>query len=454
MKLGRVLVPLLALVSSCVCFAQDNRPAPDPTQRAVTQAMRDGRITDAEKLLTDAIHELEQSDPHNPRLARYLKSLSQVMFQQGRSADAIALIKRAYEIDRNAYGPSDLRNTNDLTLLASSAQVAGNNSEAERLLNEALEIVRTHTADLDSQMNASLAAAVLGGLTALYIDEHRWAEAEPLLREETKLCDYFEEPYRSGYARCGSLPERLAEVYIGEGRTVDAEKVPRDADSPRELDALNKTAEKYEKDGLYPSAEETYNRAIAMAEKMEADPQNRYGGLVVTEMNSLGQLFEKEGFKDRAERSYASALEVNEKQSGPDPDHPGFAQSLDPHYLVNLYRTEGRLRDAEPILQRVLETQVRSLGERHRMVVQTLTTFAGIYEEEGKTNEDKYSQALALYKRALEIQEMNLGPQDPELLVLLGKYADLLVKLHDDAEAAGVHARMDKISPTQRNDLK
>jgi hypothetical protein len=75
MKLGRVLVPLLALVSSCVCFAQDNRPAPDPTQRAVTQAMRDGRFADAEKLLTDAIHELEQSDPHNPRLARYLKSL-------------------------------------------------------------------------------------------------------------------------------------------------------------------------------------------------------------------------------------------------------------------------------------------------------------------------------------------------------------------------------------------
>jgi len=54
---------------------------------------------------------------------------------------------------------------------------------------------------------------------------------------------------------------------------------------------LNKTAEKY--DGLYPSAEETYNRAIVLAEKIEADPQNRYGGLIVREMNSLGRLFEK-----------------------------------------------------------------------------------------------------------------------------------------------------------------
>ena len=454
MKWGQVLISLLALASSCICFAQDNRPAPDPIQRAFIQAMRAGRFTDAEKLLTDAIHELEQTDPQNPRLALYLKDLSGVMDRQGSRADAVALIKRAYDIDRNAYGPSDLRNTNDLTLLASYAQAAGNNPEAERWLNEALEIVRSHEAELNSGLNISLAASVLGSLSALYISEHRWAEAEALLHEESKLCEFFEEPYRAGYGRCGSLPERLAEVYTGEGRTVDAEQVPRDRNSPRDLDALNETAEKYEKDGLYPSAEETYKRAIAMAEKMEADPQNRYGGLVVTEMNSLGQLFEKEGFKDQAERSYASALEDNEKQSGPDPAHPGSAQSLDPHYLVNLYRAEGRLQDAEPILQRVLETQVRSLGERHRTVVQTLTTFAGIYEEEGKTDEAKYAQALPLYERALEIQEMNLGPRDPELIVLLEKYADLLVKLHHDAEAARVRARVDMISAAQRNDPK
>ena len=87
MKLGRLLVPLLALVSSCVCFAQENRPAPDPTLRAVTQAMRDGRITDAEKLLTDAIHELEQSYDHEVpskeigvRVMERLHSLDEVAY--------------------------------------------------------------------------------------------------------------------------------------------------------------------------------------------------------------------------------------------------------------------------------------------------------------------------------------------------------------------------------------
>jgi len=343
-----------------------------------------------------------------------------------------------------------LRFTSDLTNQAAADRRAGDDRGAERLLNRALDIVRSHEVELTSASNIDLAAIVLGNLTTLYIDEHRWAEAEPLLREETKLCDFFQEPFRSGYANCGNLPDRLAEVYTAEGRTVDAEQVPRILNFPRDLDALNQTAEKYEKDGLYPSAEEVYSRAIALAEKKEADPHNSYGGLIVMEINSLGQLLEKEGFRDRAEQTYERALEVNEKQAGPEMGHTGYARMLDPHYLIDLYREEGRLKDAEPLLQRVLDTQVSSLGERNRAVVQTLTTFAGLYDEEGKTDEAKYARARPLYEHAIAIQEVNLGPQDRDLVGLLDKYADLLVKLHDDAKSAEVHARMDRILAVQQ----
>ena len=50
----------------------------------------------------------------------------------------------------------------------------------------------------------------------------------------------------------------------------------------------------------------------------------------------------------------------------------------------------------------MLEIQEKSLGERHSAVVQTLTTLAGIYEEEGKNDETKYALALPLYERAGE----------------------------------------------------
>jgi tetratricopeptide (TPR) repeat protein len=120
-------------------------------------------------------------------------------------------------------------------------------------------------------------------------------------------------------------------------------------------------------------------------------------------------------------------------------------------YLLDLYRKEGRLTDAERVVQRVLEIQERSLG-RHRVVVQTLMTLAGLYEEEGKNAEANYSQALSFYQRALAIQEVNLGPSHPEVFYLLSKCADLLLKLHDDAKAAEVRARMALI--THENEQK
>jgi len=454
MKWGHVVVPFVALLSSCVCLAQDNRPAPDPTLRAFTQATRDGRLTDAEKILTDAIHDLEQSDPQNPRLATYLLRLSTVLVRRGDRPEADALMERAYEIDRKAYGPADMRITLDLIQQAFFSQSSGDDAKAERLLNDALVVVRSNSANLNSQSNIGLAAGVVGSLAILYMHEHRWIEAEPMLKEEAKLCGLIEEPYRAGYADCGHLAKSFAEVSDAEGKTADTSQLPHVGDFPQELEGLNKAGKQFETDGLYPSSEDAYNRAIALAEKLEADPQNRYGGLIVAEMNFLGQVYEKEGLKDRAERTYLNALEIDENKAGPDLGHTVYAVTLAPFYLVDLYRSEGRLSDAESLLQRVLEIQVRSLGERNRAVVQTLTTLALVYVEEGKADETKYALAQPLYERALASQEVNLGPQDRGLLPLLEEYAELLVKLHNDSKAAEVRARMAGISSAEQNNSK
>ena len=119
---------------------------------------------------------------------------------------------------------------------------------------------------------------------------------------------------------------------------------------------------------------------------------------------------------------------------------------------LSVYRSEARLKDAEPLLQRMLEIQEKSLGERHSAVVQTLTTLAGIYEEGGKNDETKYALALPLYERALAIQQANLGPDHPQLIGTLADYADILRKVHEDTKAAGVEARIDMISRAQQNE--
>jgi tetratricopeptide (TPR) repeat protein len=450
MKWGPLLVPVLALGVCGPCFAQNGRPTVDPTQRAITEARNAGRFMDAEKLLTDAIHELEQSDPQSPHLAQFLKELAGLLQRRGRDAEALAAMNRAYEIDRTAFGPDDLRVANDLAIQASNAQAAGNTQDAEKQLDEALTIVRSHAAKLRWNEGAGLAAGVVGAAVSVYIAEKRWVSAELLMPEETKLCGMLPEEFHDGFGLCGRLPETLAEIYRGEGRTAGVEE-PARIPLPPEVIALNQAAEKYEKDGLYPSAEDTYDRAVALAEKFDTDPQSRYGGLALVEMDSLGRLFEREGLKDKAERAYLNALEYTEQRAGPEQPGKGFALALYPVSLVSFYRNEGRLQDAERVVQHALDIQVACLGERHRAAVQTLTILADVYEDEGKSDPAKLTQAATTYEHAIALQDANLGPNDRALLPLLQQYADLLQKLHDDVKAAEVKSRIAAISSAQRN---
>ncbi len=451
MKWVRVFLTLLTILLPGTCLAQENRPRFDPIIRSSVEALRDGRITDAEKILSDAVHDLEKSDPQNPRLADYLERLAMVENQLGRREEAAGLTERAYEIDRNAFGPSDMRLTHDLIAQATSARAAGDYGEAERLLNQALEIVRANASKLNAQPNIGMAEGVVSSLVTFYIDRQRWIEAESLLPQETRLCSQIDEAYRSGFGICGRLPDIVTQIHNAEGKSAEIEHLPYAGDYPRELDTLNKAAKKFEADGLYPSAEDTFHRAISLAGKIEADPQNVFDGLVVVETILLGQTFEKEGMKDRAEQTYLSALQMQENNAGPDPGHRGSAATLAPSYLVELYRGEGRLTDAETLLQQVIEIQIRSLGDHNRQVLETIRMLIGIDEKEGESDPAKYAKAVPLYEQALAIQEANLGPNHTQLLGFLGPYAELLDKLHSTAKAAEVRARMAQITSADAN---
>ena len=448
MKFRRALLPLLffAFCGPCLAQTQQTRPGPDPVVRSTAEALRAGRVTDAEKILNDAIHDLEQTEPQSPRLANYLQRLANVEVRLGRSEEAAALNQRSYEIDRAAFGPSDLRLTHDLLMQSMTARTAGNSGESERLLNQALEIVKLNSDKLDAQPNIGMAQGVLGVAVNFYMDTHRWLEADALFPELSRLCGLIAEPYRSGYQSCDRLPELLTEIRNAEGRPADTSQLPYGGNDPAELQTLNDAAKKFEVDGLYPSAEDSLKRAIAAAKRIESDPRNLRDGLVVVEMNLLGKLYEKEGFNDRAEQTYLDSLRIQEAKVNPEPGHGEYAVTLGAGELVELYRKEGRLKDAETVLQRISDLQVRSLGERNRATVQTMVRIAGIEQEEGKTDWANYARARSIYERALAIQETNLGPDNRQLINVLAPYVELLNKMHDTAKAAEVQTRIDKLS--------
>jgi tetratricopeptide (TPR) repeat protein len=448
MTAARFFLPFLALVSGAVCFAQTERADPNSLQRDFSKARNEGRLVDAENLLRDGIQKLEQDNPQNPQIAIFLKELAPLVARREGEAAYGPLVQRAYEIDRAAFGSSDLRVANDLTLLASFSTRAGNNREAEREFDEAVGIVRSKEADLRWNAGAGLGASILGAAVTFYIGEKRWVDAEVLMPEEVKLCNMIPGEFHDGFGRCGHIEETMTEIYRGEGRAAQVQEGRPRTGLPPELVALNQAAEKFVNDGLYPSAEETYERAIKLAEKMDSD-RDHYGGLRIVEMIQLGQLFEREGFKDRAEKSYKDALEIGEQEARSQSGLPTFAMSLPPN-LSYLYRNEGRLQDAEAVVQGVLEIQVALLGERHRATVDTLAELADIREQEGQKDPSKLADAKATYERAIAMQEANLGPNDPSLVRLLEKYATLLSELNEDAKAAEVRARIASIQAIQR----
>jgi tetratricopeptide (TPR) repeat protein len=399
MKLARNILPFtfLLLLLPSVVWPQNSSPSRDPVFRAARKAQQEGRIADAEKILNDRIHEIEQAEPNSPQLVSYLTLLAMIANIKRQGSDAHAIYQRMLEIDRSAFGPGDTRSLRDLVNLASTLG-PGKDDEKEQLLKQALDLALQNP-----KLGPDTMAGILSNLAALYKAEQRWHEAEPLAEQGMKICASMQMP-----GTCEFLQATLADIYRGEGRTVDAGQVDAidvDSFSP-ELDALNKSARQYEEDGLYVQAEFTYRQAIVW---IEAHPTRTEGKVIAdltsmlpAEYDGIGRVLAMQGRKELAEESFKKAIATQEAQASESPMAVG---SVDFSGLMDLYRQQGRLNELEPIIQHAIELQEKFLGESSTNVAHTLVTLAELYKQEGKD-----AQANPLYERAKKIEDVNLGP--------------------------------------------
>jgi tetratricopeptide (TPR) repeat protein len=421
-----VFAVFVSVLSNSLALAQEARLAPDPVQTAETKAMREGRWADAEKILVDAIQGLEQTQPNSPKLAEYLTRLSLVLMQKQHYADAIAVSRRALEVDKNAFGPGDIHVASDLGWIAGMLGQQGQSDQAEQLFKQAVDIVRLNPNT--DELTTDRKVLILSGLWYRYISQKRWVEAEPLILDGVNLCKSMRLPPPP----CDSAQDNLSQVYEGEGRAAEADMQPHDQGLPSEVAQLNHTAQKHEKDGAYAQAEDAYKRAIAWVEK---NPSNEFHDLLALELDLLGPVLQKQGLNEQAENAYIRAIEWKEDAAASKPPGSFGIQSFDFSGLLSLYRTEGRLRDMEPIIRHAIEIQEQFLGPRESHLVQTLLTLADVYQEDS-IDAKQLAQAEALYARALDIQQEKLGHDHAELLPTLTSYVSLLRKVRKDSKAA------------------
>ena len=100
------------------------------------------------------------------------------------------------------------------------------------------------------------------------------------------------------------------------------------------------------------------------------------------------------------------------------------------------YFIQGRTRQAEMLYKRALVVQEKNLGKNHPDLARTCSDLALLYD-----GQKAFTTAVTYYKRALVVQEKNLSKNHPDLARTLEHLAVLLKKAARPEEAATMEAR-------------
>src|SRR3989441_948410 len=144
---------------------------------AAGKARQEGRYSEAERLFIDAIKELEEFGPGDPRLPASLSSLAELYRARCKYAKAEALYKRALKIREKTLGPDHPEVATSLNNLAVLYHDERKNAEAEPLDKRALAIWEKTLGPDHPQVATSL-----NNFAVVYHDEGKYAEAEPLYK--------------------------------------------------------------------------------------------------------------------------------------------------------------------------------------------------------------------------------------------------------------------------------
>ena len=195
--------------------------------------------------------------------------------------------------------------------------------------------------------------------------------------------------------------------------------------------SLNNLAGLYQAEGRYAEAEPLYHRSLAILENA-LGPEHPN---VAASLNNLALLYKAQDRYDEAEPLYRRALAIREKAL----EHPGVAQGL--NNLAAFYNTQGRYAEAEPLYQRALAIRERALGPDHPDFRGEPQQPGGALLHPGPLRRG----GAAVPARAVPYGRGPLGPDHPELAMVLENYALLLRQVGRGADATEMEAHAEAI---------
>jgi tetratricopeptide (TPR) repeat protein len=146
----------------------------------------------------------------------------------------------------------------------------------------------------------------------------------------------------------------------------------------------------------------------------------------------LANLYKSQGRYGEAEPLLLQVLEILEHLGG---DHPDVAASL--NNLAELYRTQGRYSDAEALYIRSLSILEQQLGFAHSYhAATTVNNLALLYK-----SQRRYSDAEHLWSQLLFVQESQLEANHSDIALSLNNLAGLYYAQSRYSEAEPLYAR-------------
>jgi non-specific serine/threonine protein kinase/serine/threonine-protein kinase len=305
-----------------------------------------GLYDEARALFADALRIRERELGRNDLLvAETLRGMSDVARATGQLDLADTVLQRSLAIRTAKLAPGHPDVLSTMGALAALRYLQGRAQQAESLFVYVL-------AAYDSTPHPdTLRAVMMRSLGTVYWSQHRYAEAEPLLRGALEIQERVLGP---DHWAVSASRNNLGGLYYSMGR--------------------------------YNDALQAYERALIVAEKSLGPAHPNVLGLY----NNIGETYWKLSRRAEAESLLRKALAGKEKVFPP--GDARVATTL--HALGGVLRDEGRFREAEAYYRRALAIREQAPGNSQE-AVETLRDYAELMRRSGRAAEGARLEARA-----------------------------------------------------------
>jgi tetratricopeptide (TPR) repeat protein/tRNA A-37 threonylcarbamoyl transferase component Bud32 len=246
------------------------------------------------------------------QMSDVLQSLASVHTTRGDFADAEPLLRRAVELEEEAFGRDSIQTTGTLGDLGASLIRLERYEEAEPILHRVHEITM-------ARLGAShpFVAGCLNDLAHLHYRQKHYPEAASYLRQ---ALDVYLTAYGPEHPHTAIAQQNLGMVLIRQRELDDASALIEDSlrirrklfgeKHPDTAYALSGLALARERQGRFDEAVELYHRSLAIREELLGESS----GLVATTLMELAVCLRKAGREDEAAPYEERARSIRERQ--------------------------------------------------------------------------------------------------------------------------------------------